>query len=462
MNRIRGYLAGALAAGLLIFAGCGTQTGSVVVQGKLVDVCGQPMAYKAVAVSGHDPVLTAEDGTFTVDGVQVPYDVAIGNAYIMAMDYQELPILVYKGLTSLEPVLVAKDANARWDESCAHATVNATLIPADPETPLDDSYRNGMGLMLPPYYDADDFAYDAAGNVTLAFNPDLDPTATLLGVQWQRDATTYDATAFLGAKVETVTLADGETQDVEMQLEPIDSRTLTVNVEYPDLYNLGDVMHRVTYEGSGLAIETARISSRDANEDGTFTVIGPVGAGLGSQVLVDGAYGNELVLDGVDTEDLVGVFGWGGVWVNAPEGSDVVTARLPEPLVPVAPLQGAVITADTTFSWSGAAGTVYHAIFDVNQSGPDLTIEVVTTDTALSLPDLSGLGISYDNAWDLRWSMFGLGGDAFATNMDDLATEEGIAPYMTLGGLEFVSLPGTQGYFYYVEAGDYDIGYVLK
>jgi len=100
----------ALLSGALLFAGCGNQAPSnsgVEVQGKIIDECGAPLPYKTVVIPGHDPVLTAADGTFTVSNVTAPYDLVIGNALLNREGPGELALLIYHGLTKPDPVALA-------------------------------------------------------------------------------------------------------------------------------------------------------------------------------------------------------------------------------------------------------------------------------------------------------------------------------------------------------------------
>ncbi|XOB98199.1 hypothetical protein ACMC9I_09845 [Deinococcota bacterium DY0809b] len=453
MNSKRGWFLGALAAGLVMLAGCGTQTaGGVTVEGKLLDLCGQPLAYKTVFVAGHDPVLTGSDGSFTIEGVQTPYDLIISNAYLMPEARQEIPVLIYAGLTKTEPVLWASDAGVPGNDRCAHASVSGSITP----TQSSDEYRNGAALVLGPYVSADDFAYsaDPSYNLNLYFDPDRAGDATLLGLQWRRDLTSGNATAFLAAKRTPVTLEDGGAVNQDLALEGIQSRDLSVGVELPEVMSLEEVAHYVTLDGKTLPLQTASLDPDQTDANGRFQLVGPVGAGTGSAVVAWATYGGLGPLGRYGSLDLSGIEGYASAWQQVPAEDNAVTLSLPDPLVPIAPLNGATIDFDTAFSWAGPEGALYDVIIGLDQPGPDVSVEVITSRTKLQLPDLSDMGMRFDNALYGYWALVGFGGAAVPGSADDLASPESI-DFLAPLYLEFQALQGASGYFESVDAGEF-------
>jgi len=456
MHSKRGWFLGALTVGLLLLAGCGQQGApsgaGVTVQGKLLDLCGQPLAYKTVFVAGHDPVLTGSDGSFTIEDVQTPYDLVISNAYLMPEARQEIPVLIYAGLTKTEPVLWASDAGAPGNARCAHASVSGAITPAQGS----DEYRNGAALVLGPYMSADDFAYDAnpSYDLDLYFDPGLAGDATLLGLQWRRDPVSGNATAFLAAKRATVTLGDGGAVNQDLALEDIQSRDLSVGVELPEVMSLEEVAHYVTLDGKTLPLQTASLDPDQAGADGSFQLVGPVGAGTGSAVVAWATYGGFGPLGRYGSLDLSGIEGYASAWQQVPADNGTATLSLPDPLVPIAPLNGATIDFDTAFSWTGPEGALYDVIIGLDQSGPDVSVEVITSGTKLQFPDLSDMGMRFDNARYGYWALVGFGGAAVPGSADDLASQESI-DFLAPLYLEFQAPQGGSGYFEFVDAGEF-------
>ncbi|WP_456413128.1 hypothetical protein [Oceanithermus profundus] len=460
MNSKRGWFLGTLAAGLLLLAGCGNQNaGGFQVQGKLLDLCGQPLPYKTVFVPGHDPVLTAEDGSFTINGVAAPYDLVISNAYLMPEGVQEVPVLVYKGLTKPDPVVWANDAAAPRNETCAHASASGAITPAQ----TTDDFRNGAALVVGPYVGGGEFAYDASPNydVGVYFDPDLagENNATLFGIQWQRDTATNDATSFLAAKKLTVSLGDGDALGQDLALTEIGSRDLNVSVQLPGVMDLDQVEHHVTVDGVALPFATAQMNADEAGADGGFAMAGPVGEGLGSLVVATASYGGGgLFLGGAyGALDLTGIYGDAGVWQQAAADSNDVALSFPDPVVPIVPLNGATIDPDTTFRWAGPEGTLYDVVFILDLR-PDVSVEVVTTEPQLQLPDLNGMGMRIDSAFRGYWLLAALGGEAVPGSVDELASasaRSALVPFY----LEYSAPQGSAGYFFFVDAGGFSFAF---
>lgn len=460
MHSKRGWFIGTLAAGLLLLAGCGQQgAGGTTVEGKLVDLCGQPLPYKTVFVPGHEPVLTAEDGSFTLTGVETPYDLVVSNAYLFPDVRERAAVLVYRGLTKSDPVVWANDASRPRRDTCAHASASGAITPAR----TTDEYRNGVALMAGPYVEGEEYAYDENYDVGLYFNPDLagENNGVLFGIQWRRDTDTNDAIEFLAAKKLTVSLEDGTSlsQDLALDQEGIEvsSRDLSVDVQLPGVMDLEGVEHYVTVGGKTLPFETAYMDANEADGDGRFAMVGPVGEGLGSMLRAGALYGGGggfYSAEGVGTLDLGSIAGAAIAWQQAAADSGEVTLGFPDPVVPIVPVSGATINLDTVFAWSGPEGALYDVVWVVDQYGDDFSIEVITTDSRLELPDLSGMGLRFDNARYVYWVVAALGGEAVPADVDALASEEAAGALVPLY-LDEGTPPAGSGYLCFVDAGEF-------
>ena len=418
-----------LATGLLLLAGCGGQgTGATKVEGKLVDTCGQPISYKTIYVPGHDPVMTDAEGEFVIPDVQTPYDLVVANAYLApgVRDRADVSILVYKGLTTSEPLIWAKDLDKKPNDSCVSASASVALKSSKTGT----DYENGAALLLPPYMNGTTFAADSSATISLKFDPDLAGEAPLFGIQWKKDPDTGDATAFVGAKSISVSLDDGSSIQKELELDEagMGSRSMVVSVEAPAVMRVDGIGNYVSVDGTTLKIQTAQLDSSEAGEDGTYSIVVPEADGVGSTVFSSAEYGDARAIKEASALDISTTMGFVGVWQAVPATGHEMTVSFPEPLVPVAPLNGATIDpASTTFSWSGHEGDVYEAIFDLHTTGPEVVVEVVTTEPQLQLPDLGGLGLTFDSLDQGEWFVIDFGGALSPGSVDDFTSREGFS-----------------------------------
>ncbi len=437
MDFRKGFLALMGAATLLILAACGgqqAQTSGQTVSGKLVDICNQPLAYTTVMVPGHDPVLTGADGTFTIENVQTPYDLIVNNATLaprgMYMRGPELSLLVYEGLTKADPYLMVIPTRGSTTGSCAEASIEGNITPANE----NDDYATAF--VLPPYVDYDEPWYDS-GTSTVSYSMDLeyDPavagTATLLGVGWRRDAD--NKVQFYGADEQEITLTssggDLGTKNLDLTQNELGNRDLEVSVQLPSLMNLYKVYHYLTLNGVNLPIETESVSPEDNQT--TFTLTGPTGAGLGSLVSAQARYGGGLIksLAGSAPLDLSDMEGRVWVWQRVDNGTNnaSVTLNFPDPVIPVTPLNGSTIDpANTTFHWVGPNDhPLYNVAFIMlSEYGPDSMIDVVTNSDEIHIPDLSSLGLTFDNSIEGVWFLSAVHGQNLPDTVDDLASSD--------------------------------------
>jgi len=462
MDIRKGFLALMGAATLLILAACGgqqTQTSGQTVSGKLVNMCNQPLAYTTVMVPGHDPVLTGADGTFTIENVQTPYDLIVNNATLAPEGRAYLSLLVYEGLTKTDPYLMVIPTRGSTTDSCAEASVKGDITPANE----DDYYATAF--VLPPYADYDEPWYDS-GTSTVSYSMDLeyDPAAagaaTLLGVGWRRDAD--NKVQFYGADEQEITLTssggDLGTKNLDLTQNELGNRDLEVSVQLPSLMSLYKVYHYLTLNGVNLPIETESVSPEDNQT--TFTLTGPTGAGLGSLVSAQARYGSRLIksLAATSPLDLSNIRGKVWVWQRIGADTSSATLSFPDPVIPVSPLSGATINKDTAFRWIGPDGLLYNVLFHMEQFyGPDIAVDVVTNNSEVRIPDLSSLGLSLENVVYGEWLISAAHGDNIPATVDDLASSDS-AQYLPSF---YVSdgAPGESGYTFTVEAGTFFFPY---
>ncbi|GEM90331.1 carboxypeptidase-like regulatory domain-containing protein [Oceanithermus desulfurans] len=467
MHNQRRMFLGALAAGLLLVAGCSTQQAQgpvgVEVQGTLVDLCGQPVPYNTVYVPGSDPVLTDAEGHFTITGVQTPYDLVINNVYLSEFAGEgDASLLVVRGLTRTDPYLAV---NPRNGSSCASASVAGTLTPASPS---DITTKEAVALLLPPYRNRD-FSYDDTFFTSLRFDPALAGDATLLGLRWQTDADD-NAVAFsdparsdLGAAVASVTLQDGGDvtgQTLALSPEGISTRTVTASTELSAVMSLAEVGHYVTYQGEDTRIRTGRFSIDGGTAETSFSFAAPTGSDLGSLISAEAYYGEGRgifkSLGNTTPLDLSSIDGSVVVWRQVPSEGDAVTLSFPDPVVPYAPVSGSVVKpCETVFRWTGPEGALYDVVFGLWFPSTDqsLAVEVLTADTELAIPSYADLGGVPDANAYVWWFLQAAAGEALPTSVDEVASAAGAqtAAAMNMG----YALPGASGYRFWVDAGQF-------
>ena len=421
----RALVLAVLISGLALLASCGNQgnTGNEV-DGKLIDFCGQPLPYKTVYIPGHQPVLTNAEGEFSVPDVEAPYDLVVANASFVLTEMAGMPIVVFKGLTEAEPLIAVHDRGESSNDSCATATAKVTFSSDD----SGSEYANAAALVLPPYLTSQRFSTGMSATLTLHFNPDMAGDGTLLGIQWKTDENS-DATEFTGIKSETVKLEDGAniTKDqFELDAKGITGQKLTLSVDAPEVYRLGVINNYLTIGDVTLSTSTATIQADEADDNGNYKLVVPVADGVGSMVEVSASYGGAVKSKSLSALGIESAKGKIYVWQKAPVGSKSMTVKFPEPLIPVAPLNGATLDPnEAVFSWTGHEGDLYDAIFLLGTNDLGFSVEVVTTDTSLQLPDLKSLGMLYDNVEYGRWGIFNIGGETSPGSIDAALSEEG-------------------------------------
>ena len=453
----------ALLAGVLLLAGCGNQASSnsgIEVQGKIIGPCGAPLPYKTVAIPGHDPVLTGLDGTFTISGVTAPYDLVISNAYLNHEGPSDLALVVYHGLTRPDPVAMAVDAGSDPEDSCAHAKVSGSI------TNYQEDATTSAALYMPPYFSERGMMSTGSNGVTytrnITFAPNLAGNAHLLALQWLEDDT-GNAASFVKYAKKSLTLDDGDEkagEDLDLASDGLGSRALTVTVNMPQPLVLRNVLHFVTADGAFTGMETARLDQADADANGKFSFVGPTGAGLGSLVTVIARYGEGIRPSEADVAGMSVRGDMAGAWATADSGE--VTVSFPDqPVLPITPLNGSPANSNATFRWMGPADAIYVSEFDLESRRGYVSVDVVTTGTALDLPDLSSLGFSLDsyidNSATLYWQLAALGGSAVPDSMDELASADNatkLAAIITFGS----PLASNSGYMFLVWGGVFGEG----
>ena len=448
------WILGIVFLGVALLAGCqtstGAQAGETTVQGTLLDPCGQPVAYKTVLVPGHDPVLTGSDGSFAIEGVAPPYDLVVVGASLDGFRVYT-PMVYYQGLNDTEPTLTIMPAG--FDEGgCANVSVSGAVGP----TEQSDEYLNGVAVAVGPYLYGSEFVYDEDYELSLGFDPALEGenNATIVALQWQRDLTTGSAVAYTGAVRETLTLADGDNLTHDLTVTEIGTGSLNVSASYPDVYTNARARQVPALDGTSLPFGA---SFAAVDSGGSVALAAPAdnSLGLGSYAVLQAMYGGLAGGEyaSVSPDDLDGIDGEVVAWQRA--AGNEVALELPDPVVPITPLNGATINpAEQSFSWVGPEGATY--VVQLNFEGT-IGVEIVTKETSIELPDLTSLGVdfgSYDYGY---WMLFAYsqdgvdpGADALVGGIGDLP--DAVRKMMMPNGSDYGS---ESGYRFMVYAGQF-------
>ena len=358
------------AIGLAVAIGLTACSGptTVTVSGTVADLAATPLgvAYPgisaSVAIDGTDVPLGA-DGTFTVTGVQTPYDVIVGIPTFNV-------VLVYMGLTRTDPTLTLPDLGSPYTSSVS-GSIGTTLG------------SNQAGVVLPGG------ATFAMGTTLLASGdgPAFGPTTVDWGGSSSRATTLYALTAdvptgggpptsFTGYGSADVVLADGvPTTGVSIALGSVTDATMSGSVSMPVGFSLdgaGPVLRLGAPTGALLAIASAVSGT-------TFTGIDvPEHSGI--------SYG--IVASATNAAGRVT-----RAWRDATGPGTPATITLPAPVVPTKPQPSATqVGSGTTFSWTGLPSAVYLAVLEP-PSTSDPSVYVFADRTSIQLPDTSVVGM---------------------------------------------------------------------
>ncbi len=88
--------------------------------------------------------------------------------------------------------------------------------------------------------------------------------------------------------------------------------------------------------------------------------------------------------------------------------------------------------------------------------GPDLGVEVLTTEPTLKLPDLTGLGMVFGNVRHGDWGVIDLGGGLSPGSVDATASQEGFTLLSPIYlDSDNVAPAQVDSYFFFVDAGEF-------
>lgn len=379
-----------IAAGLTLVAmtACESPSGSppaptggpLTVQGRVVDLMGNPIPHADVLVAG-SLAATSADGRFTVTGVSAPYDLAVyvepANAGV-----PRPTAVVYRGLTLSSATFQIGSSLGTPRGASVKGSIDRQLSSVDEE----------VGALLP----GGTRPAEGVGLLSSDNTPAFDWMPFSWGGGASRDTTFFALTltassnvpdAYTGYAAVPWTLDDGvDRADLSAVPSPskLDSVSLSGTVAPPPAgytltsptLNVGrTLLVRFTSGAAGAAMALgADVTSANVPRDEG----GTIGYALAARAEPSSAGDDDAYTVAVATA--------------TPAGPNVLT--LPTPPGPIAPSDGtADVSSGTAFSWEPLADSIYLVHVSpatVPSNAPEILI--LTAGTTATLPDLSALG----------------------------------------------------------------------
>lgn len=367
---------------------------TLTVNGTVIGTDGLPPDHVvSVIVSGNAPVTPATDGTFSVSGVVAPYDVTVidgaGNAAI-----------VYKQLSRPDPVLLGAALSRQLSNS---ASVSGT-VSGDGFPQTGSRYtavavdRTGGGWQ---YWTAADGTFTVP-NVSWAGSSAI--ATRIYALQYEVDSNGLPS-RYLGYASASMTLASGGTFNESLGLVPVNASNITGAVHVPSAYTRTD---RRMYLRFG---DTFADYFDDASTSDGFSYLTPQ------------APEGDVLLEAVATKNGTKSIHCTPAAFNA---SNVSLNLIPGPEV-LLPTDGATqVDSQIQFSWTGFQGGAHLVIFAPSPGTAGPEVEVVTTATSATLPDLSAYGMSLPHGASYRWEVLGF---APLPTMDAAASSDFLAQW---------------------------------
>lgn len=394
----RAHLVGKIALCGVLLAACADSpsapSGTFTVSGVVVDEVGAAQRDAQVLIVGHAPVYADAGGRFSVRGVRAPYDLAVGLL-------TERAALVYTKLTRADPTIVVPPSIAFPDPYFASYSGAVTggagpLQPANHKAAVlfESAAANAEGLVGGSY----GFALVAR------WRGPTTSTGTLHALQWQYDPMSglpVDYKAYGNAPGFTINSGESSTGASVAIAAPVTEGILSGSVTTPPGVEVVAKSLRIGFATSALFPSALRLLTDSGNAT-AFSYVTPALPGATFSMTVDLARGQAS-----------------GRVVRTGFGANISGVVIAAPVLPalVSPAEGATdVGSATQFNWTRTSGAIY--LLSITYTGTQRFIPyapnfyVFTTDTTLTLPSLSPLGMTAyrgtDYVWDVRaWAPVG-------------------------------------------------------
>lgn len=347
---------------------------SLSVNGTVVDLLGDGVAGATVAIQG--AVTTTDSaGAFTLGGVAVPYDAIVKQAVGPSSAAQ-----VFEGLTSPTPELNPYASIVSFSSTAMTATISGDLSSAVTAGYTARVCAQSSATLM---QGCDTVAAGATSySINVGWRSGASVPVTLYAIEVATDADGF-ATGYDQYGTATGNVSDGGTPTIDVTWSSTPSASdITTNVNVPAGFNIEDV-----YAGAKLgAMTTLPLFDATGSPLPTSFAATVPQIGQASNAVVVAAY---PALGGAASI----------AWKLGLSGGSNVTIDLPTPPTPTAPADGASgIGVGSTLSLSSVTGAATFII-----SGGSQAIIVTTTNSSITIPDLTSLGMPLAAATNYSW-----------------------------------------------------------
>lgn len=382
--------------GLTAAADLALEVTGLTVNGRVTTIYDLPLVGVAIRSQG-DSAITGADGTFSLSGLSVPYDI---NVWSAADEWAH----IYKGLTasevSLTPALGAPPVG-----TVRNATVSGTLSGGTIPVAADqvvmvcvagvDGFATGCDTVLPT---------ESTYSVNVTWLDDASRDVRVHALQVQRDGSDKPV-SYPGYTSTALTVTNAVPSVVDLDLgSALPTSTVTVTVDGA----VAPAVHLAAVQvAPNLALLAGVINSAMLTQEFVMPVI-------------DGA--SYTFLSAVNLTQ----FGW-----HADITGTEAHVTVPGVTQLVAPADTATgVTTATNFAVTNPAGGPVTYLFMPDTSGP--TIGVTSMDTTITIPDLATPGLALPAGAAYSWMVFGHSGDSAEAGTRGI--EDYYAMALLLGG----------------------------
>lgn len=369
--------------------------GGFTVAGTVVNSMGTPLAGEGIVVLdafGTANATSGADGGFSVPDVVAPYTLS-------AVDLPSTNAVTYEGLTISNPVIQLPIGGPLYS-----ATLNVTVVDGG-VFPQPAFYSTYAAFVSPQT--STTAATTANGTATLFVNWG-GPVSTTGGIYLLQSYLTDGGTLpvnFTGYGTLTgITLKDGATVNVNVDLSPVSTGTLSGTVTPPAGGLVQDISVTLVPDGTTGNVLNYGYAFYETNTPGAFPFSFGTPAIPGTTLLVQ--FFTDDTLGNSQTTTV------GGLDANTANLSVAVSAS---PVLETPPNGTTGVTTSTSFSCTSFPSGIYH--FSIGSEGPP-TYNIWSASPAVTMPDLSSAGLAFPNNASYSWHVQGY---APLSSVDELA-----------------------------------------
>lgn len=403
-------------AGLTATTGLGVDVQLMTVVGTVIGQLSEPLSGRTVYIAGHAPTTTLADGTFSIGGVSVPYDLTVV--------YNPTLVSTYVGLSTAAPTVLSYAVIVE-PPAVPQATVSGNFTGAF--SPIPPSHvavvcPEGLSAMVMATNScATGYQGNANYTIDLAWDGASDTQVRLRSYLYQLDGDGA-VSDIVAAATSVLDITDGGVHVHDIALVAADPAlaSIQLDVSAPAGYNasyqvLTSLASTRSFLGPLSAVVTSPVQVLAPQFAGsTYTVLASVASGAGTS----------------------------GVWRTGLTNGGAWSVVLPAGPTVLAPPDGATgVDTDTSFTVNNPVGGAVH--FVVSPAVPtDPTFLVSTIGASVKLPDLSDIGFDLPSGHDYQVQVLATPHTATA---DDMVTGRGyFGPYLELLAASRGGPPPTQ------------------